>query len=295
MPKAYLKKADRIAKAAEEKALITLQKVCDSADATPDAQQRAAEIILGNVRIDSIRKELAQQIKSQRTAGRECKRLSSELFTATTKVSELEIQLSDVRKERDSVKADSLRVGSELVKAREAASAAQSQVTQMRNQLETRDAEASKLTLSLKALVSKITSDDEFIATLFFESGQELSADLFIALGWTQEKVDQWSAWHRTVKDTATERLVELLHRPNCVCKQENNLKVLSDSDAEFFRALLRFRKVDANAEINKLVGVHREDWYRRNRVSFGEPPLSVRQITPIAGSGFDAWGARLD
>src|SRR5689334_15195989 len=97
MPKPYVKKSDRVIRAAEEKALIILQNRCDSHDATDEAKQQAAQSILDFIssrerdrsKVEPLRKDLAERIKLHRAAQQECDRLAGELETAEAKLSEL--------------------------------------------------------------------------------------------------------------------------------------------------------------------------------------------------------------
>lgn len=111
-----------------------------------------------------------------------------------------------------------------------------------------------------------------------------LSPEAYVALGWTLEKLEKWLVTRENYEEFFNTDLIELLHRVEpCVCVEGNpSQKRPNDDLANFLRAILQHRGVNADREIAHLVATHREDYVRRNRVTFAEQPLSHRQITRI-------------
>jgi len=278
MPTRYVKKSDR----AESQALAVLQDVCEAPDSTTEAKQQAATSILGfRSKTGPIREALANKIKQARAAQQEVARLTAELAMSQSQVSELEGKVSSLTTERNNSRNDLSRITGQLSEVLNEKTDLQLEAQKTRRQTEAADLSISKFRFSLSTLASRIKKDEEFVTRLFFEHRDKLSAELYEGLGWDRDKLDRWTAWYTKMATMDSEQLIELLHRDDCVCRQENpDLKIVARDDAAVVRALLEFRKVDVDSTITQLVTTHQEAWFTRHRTPLGEPPLEARQIT---------------
>lgn len=299
----YVRIADK--KAAETRAKLdaALQAVIDDPNASRGeklaAAEKMADLVISDQRLEARTGPLKEEMAEKKT---ELNVLRAELATASaaatetqTKVAELAKQNADIAKEHEGCKADIIRLGDKI---RILSTEKQSSLTAeaaSRRELEVLKIAETKLRFTVATLAKHSNFSDGFIRELFFKFHGQLWPEVFIHLGWTQERLDQWAAFLKRVSSISNDILIERLHRnSNCVCRQQNpSIHPLPDDDAKFVESYLRFRDIDVEVEIGKLVEAHRQAWFDKVRVPLEYTPLSIahRTITPLASGQVRQWG----
>jgi hypothetical protein len=258
-------------------------------------EQRAA------ARVGPLQEQIDQQTKTLREVRAELASTSEQLIAEQGRVAECDRQIGELLTEREGLKGDITQLGSRIVSLNDENIRALSAEAGTRRQLEAVKASAGKLRFSVATLAKHVNFSEGFIQELFFKFFDQLAPELFTDLGWSTEKIEFWSRWYSKSKNTASDKLIDLLHRHDCPCtghgqqptsvKDQDGLRPITEDDREFFKALLKSRGVDVDLEISKLVATHLEDWRNKNRPELRyTPPISHRELTPIAGARVVRW-----
>lgn len=306
----YVKKTDRLAMETKAKLQAGLQAIADDPNATRDqrlgALSKIADLQIveqrSASRVGPLQEQIDQQARKLREMRAELATANEQLVLAHARIAELEKQNSELVIERDGMKSDIGQLGSRIVLLNNENRRALSAEVGTRRELETLTASAGRLRFSVATLAKHVNLSAGFIQELFFRFFDQLAPEVFIDLGWSTQKIEFWSRWYSRAKNSPSDKLIDLLHRQDCPCtghgqqpttlKDQDGLRPIADDDREFITGLLKSRSVDVELEVGKLVATHREQWMQKNRPELRlTPPLSHRQITPVAGARVVNWG----
>lgn len=263
--------------AAEKRALAILQQ-----SDRPEDSAAILNYLSTKAKVEPLRLALAEKVKVERATRRERDQLSADLQTAQARIAELETNNSELARERDGLKDDMARISNELSCVRLEKATLQNEAHNLQRKVSTAETDAGKLRNSFRALSEHLKNDD-LALRLLVAHGDALAPELFLALGWSQERFDKTLLQWRHDRNTTSADLVELLHREaNCTCVQGGNLKKPDAEYCEYLRAILKHRGINAEREVAALVQKHQNEWFRQHRTVFTEPPVHARTITPI-------------
>lgn len=299
----YVRKSDRQAQEHEDWLRSELKKSAESGNA--EALIKLADIELVKQRsaakVGPLQEVIDQQSKQLRDARMELPTIQRQLDSAQSRVAELEKRNCELVKERDGLKDDVSRLEDRIMVVADEVQQTNAAKSATDRELEAANNDIAKLRFSVATLAKHVNLSEGFLQELFLKFSDELSLELFDDLGWTREKTVFWSRWLKRSKNIPTESIVDKLHRASCPCSQhepqtmirdDGESRVMTDNDRTFLQALLKHRGVEPEIEITKLVETHRQQWLSKNRPALQmTPPISHRQLTPLAGARVVHWG----
>jgi uncharacterized protein YihD (DUF1040 family) len=292
----YINKKEQIA----AKLDADLQALGDDPNLTVE-QRLAVRLKQADIRIAKDRREsrtvplketITEQLKKLRALREQLETETERLSTAQSRVAEVEKQNNELANELAGQKNHNIQLAAKIRTLSEEKQSAISTEAEIKKQFDTLTADSSKLRFSVATLANMINVSEGYIREVFFKFDQ-LAPEVFIGLGWTKSKLDTWSAYRKQINGIDHKILIDRLHRSSCCCAQQNpDLRKLPEEEVDFVTAFLTFRGVDVPLEIRTLAAAHQQEWFRKNRVELTfTPPLSHRQITPIAGGQIATWG----
>jgi hypothetical protein len=296
----YVKKADRSAAETRAKLDAGLHAIADDPNSTRNEKLEAlgkiADLRIAEQRVEArtgpLKETIAEQVKKIRALREQLETETERLSTAQSRVAEVEKQNNELANELAGQKNHNIQLAAKIRTLSEEKQSAISTEAEIKKQFDTLTADSSKLRFSVATLANMMNVSEGYIREVFFKFDQ-LAPEVFIGLGWTKNKLDTWSAYRKQINGIDHKILIDRLHRESCCCAQQNpDLRKLPEEEVDFVTAFLTFRGVDVPFEVRTLAAAHQQEWFRKNRVELNfTPPLSHRQITPIAGGQIARWG----
>lgn len=306
----YIKVADREASEAKDRLRSGLQKIADDPNSTNaeklEALSRLTDIHISEEKAEArsgpLKDEIAEQAKELRVLKKQLEVVNAATTEAQARIGVLEKENAGLTQERDGLQNDVARLGSAVTNSRSEAIAADARTRNVEMQSAGAKVELEKLKVSVATLAKFANVTDGFVEEMFFKQFDQLSQEVFLAFGWTRDKIDFYSGWFKRTRNVPNEPLIDKLHRVDCACtshggipttvKDESGVRPITPKDEEFFTALLKVRGVNVELELTKLRAEHMEDYRKKNRPHLQyTPPLSHREITPVASGQVVRWG----